>query len=179
MAESGGDDDGPGAAQTTIAELNACDPARFVALLGWIFEQSPWVADRARAKRPFRDVADLHTAMAAEVDRATHEEQLSLLRAHPDLGGRVRMSLASEGEQAGAGLDRLAADDVQRLERLNTSYRERFGFPFLYAVKDSTVPAILEALERRLVRSADEEFAEALRQVSRIARRRLDEAVRW
>jgi 2-oxo-4-hydroxy-4-carboxy-5-ureidoimidazoline decarboxylase len=174
----GGEDAAPGPPRTTIAELNACDRPRFLALLGWVFEHSPWVADRALARRPFRDVADLHDAMTSEVARATREEQLALLRAHPDLGARARMSPASRGEQAGAGLDSATADVVQRLERLNASYRERFGFPFLQAVKGSTTEAILEALERRLTRSAAEEFDEALRQVGRIARVRLGETVR-
>src|SRR5262245_63632905 len=88
--------------------------------------------------------------MVAEVERASHREQLALLRSHPDLGTRARMSAASTGEQSGAGLDRLTPDEYQRLQELNTAYRQKFGFPFLYAVKGSSKYDILRALEQRL-----------------------------
>jgi 2-oxo-4-hydroxy-4-carboxy-5-ureidoimidazoline decarboxylase len=161
----------------TIAELNALDRGQFVGALGWIFEDSPWVAERAWGSRPFADVDALHQQMIFAVSRATRDEQLALLRAHPDLGARAKMSDASVGEQARAGLDRLSPRDFERLHSLNSAYRNRFAFPFLYAVKGSTSQEILDALERRLSRSVDEEFAEALRQVERIARFRLETVV--
>ena len=158
----------------TLAELNALDRDDFVRALGWVFEASPWVAERAAEARPFADVDALHQQMTLVLARATREEQLALLRAHPDLGSRARMSDASVGEQSGAGLDRLSRDEFDRLSRLNASYQQKFGFPFLYAVKGSTPGQILDALERRLGRDPDEEFDEALRQVGRIARFRLE-----
>jgi 2-oxo-4-hydroxy-4-carboxy-5-ureidoimidazoline decarboxylase len=161
----------------TIAELNALDRGRFVEALGWIFEESPWVAERAWDSRPFPSADALHQQMTLVVSRATRDEQLALLRAHPDLGARARMSDASVGEQAGAGLDRLSRHDFERLHALNSAYREKFGFPFLYAVKGSTPQQILDALEHRRSRSVDEEFAEALRQAGRIAKFRLDTLV--
>ena len=161
----------------TIVELNACDRARFVAALGSIFEDSAWVADRAWEQRPFSSIEQLHAAMIAVVHAAPRAEQLALLRAHPDLGTRARMSDASTGEQAGAGLDRLTPADFDRLQRLNAAYRKKFGYPFLFAVKGSTTPQILAALEVRVARSPEEEFAEALRQVARIAQFRLQESV--
>lgn len=111
------------------------------------------------------------------VDTATRTEQMALLRAHPDLGTRAGLSDASSGEQAGAGLTQLARDEDERLRRLNAAYREKFGFPFLFAVKGSTPGQILEALEQRLARDADTEFAEALRQINRIARFRLEDLI--
>lgn len=162
----------------TVDELNACDRASFVAALGSIFEDSPWVAERAFDQRPFAAVGDLHAAMASVVDAASPEEQLALLRAHPDLGARARMSEASAGEQASAGLDRLTPDQFERLQRLNGAYRRKFDYPFLFAVKGSTTAQILAALEARLSRSPEEERAEALRQVYRIAQFRLAAAVR-
>jgi 2-oxo-4-hydroxy-4-carboxy-5-ureidoimidazoline decarboxylase len=161
----------------TLADVNALDRAAFVEALGWIVEDSPWVAERAWQQRPFADLDRLHAAMVAAVAAATHEEQLALLRAHPDLGTRVRMSDASTGEQAGAGLDRLSRHDFDRLQQLNQAYREKFGFPFLFAVKGSTSQQILGALGERLPRGVDEERAEALRQVARIARFRLQETI--
>lgn len=161
----------------TLAELNASDRDTFVAAMGWVFEHSPWVAERSYAARPFAGVDALHASMTAEVDRATLEEQLALLRAHPDLGTRARVTDASRGEQAGAGLDRLTLAEFERLTQWNAAYRERFGFPFLYAVKGSTKNDILSALEARLGNSRETEFQEALRQVYRIAKFRLDDAV--
>ena len=102
---------------------------------------------------------------------------MSLLRAHPDLGTRARVSDASRGEQSGAGLDRLTPAEFERLMQWNAAYRERFGFPFLYAVKGSTKDDILSALELRLGNSREDEFREALRQVYRIAKSRLADAL--
>jgi len=162
----------------TIAELNARDRDAFVEALGWIFEDSPWVAERAWARRPFTSLQALHQAMIDVVQQGSEAEQLALLRAHPDLGTRARISDASTGEQRGAGLDRLNADEYGRLQRLNDHYRRRFGFPFLFAVKSSTKEDVLTALEARVGRSRDEELAEALRQVYRIAGFRLEDIVR-
>ncbi len=167
----------PGSRSMTIADLNAYDRAQFVAALGWIFEGAPWVAERAWKHRPFAEVHHLHASMTAAVDAATREEQLALLRAHPDLGTRMRMSDASTGEQAGAGLDRLTPEEFERLQRLNAAYRQKFGYPFLFAVKGSSTPDILEALEERLPRDPEQEFVEALRQVHRITRFRLQATV--
>lgn len=161
----------------TLAELNATDRRAFVEAVGWAFEHSPWVAERAWERRPFTSVEALHETMAAIVASSTYEEQIALLRAHPDLGARARMSDASEREQAGAGLDALTRDELDRLRALNTAYREKFGFPFLCAVKGSTKHDILSALERRLPSTRDIEHQEALRQVYRIARFRLEDVI--
>ncbi len=162
----------------TLAELNADNREQFVAAVGSIFEDSPWVAERTWPHRPFASVDALHAAMSGEMAAADRTEQLALLRAHPDLGTRARMSDASTGEQTGAGLDRLTAGEFARLQQMNADYRQKFGFPFLFAVKGSTKHDIVAALERRLRASVEDEFEEALRQVSRIARFRLDELIR-
>ena len=157
-----------------LSELNAMDREAFVASIGGVFEHSPWVAERAYGAKPFASVDALHETMTSEMRRATRDEQMALLRAHPDLGARARMSDSSTAEQAGAGLDRLTPLQFDTVQRLNREYRERFGFPFLFAVKGSTVGDILAALETRRHAGQDEEFDEALRQVARIARFRLD-----
>lgn len=162
----------------TLAELNATDRSGFVSAIGGAFEESPWVAERAWDERPFATVDALSDAMASVVAAASMDEQLSLLRAHPDLGARAKMSDASTREQAGAGLDALAPDELERLRALNSAYREKFGFPFLYAVKGSTKQEILNAIERRLTSTRDTERQEALRQVYRIARLRLEEIMK-
>ena len=161
----------------TIEDLNSLDRDRFVATIGWVFEHSPWVAERAWLARPFQHVEGLHAAMVAEVEKARPEEQIALLRAHPDLGTRARISSASTGEQAGAGLNALEPNEFQRLQGLNKAYRDKFGFPFLFAVKGSTRYDVLRALQERLEASAEEEYEVALKQVYRIADFRLREII--
>jgi 2-oxo-4-hydroxy-4-carboxy-5-ureidoimidazoline decarboxylase len=161
----------------TLAELGVLPREQFVAALGFVFEDSPWVADRAWTRRPFASLQALHAAMAGEVEHAALDEQLALLRAHPDLGARARMSDASAGEQAGAGLDRLTAAEYENLTSWNQQYRRKFGFPFLFAVKGATKHDILISLEQRLNATAGQEFQRALQQVYRIAWFRLEALV--
>jgi 2-oxo-4-hydroxy-4-carboxy-5-ureidoimidazoline decarboxylase len=169
----------------TIEEINSLSHGEFVARLGWVFEHSPWVAERTWVKRPFLNAEHLHAAMMEAVERGSRPEQLGLLRAHPDLGARARvgapaaapLSEASATEQKGAGLDQLTIAEHEGLMRLNSAYHKKFGFPFIYAVKGAGRQDILKALELRLETPEDGEFREALRQVYRIARFRLEDAV--
>jgi 2-oxo-4-hydroxy-4-carboxy-5-ureidoimidazoline decarboxylase len=158
----------------TIDQLNNLDQEAFAREAGWVFEHSPWVARRAWLRRPYFSIEDLHGKMTTEVEQASRDEQLALLRAHPDLGSRAGMSSSSTNEQAAAGLDKLNAEEFQRLHRLNKAYTDKFTFPFLFAVKGSDKSEVLKTLERRLESSPEEEFIEALRQVYRIARFRLE-----
>ena len=156
------------------------DRASFVADYGSIFEHSPWIAERAWESElgPANDSAiGLHFALRTQFRMATPEERLAVLRAHPDLAGKLaaarRLTEASTAEQASAGLDALTDAERQRFTELNTLYVEKFGFPFIIAVRDHTKASILEAFERRIANTADEEFATACRQVERIALLRL------
>lgn len=161
----------------TIADVNALSEESFADLFGGVFEDSEWVAKRAYASRPFSSVDNMCAAMWRQVDEASPVEQLQLLRAHPDLGSRARMSSASTNEQSGAGLDRLTAEEYDELTALNSNYRDKFGFPFLFAVKGSTKQDILEALRRRSQSTPDAERQEALTQVRRIAAFRLEKMI--
>ena len=161
----------------TLAELNGCTKERFVEAVGWVFEHSPWVAERAWRKRPFPSFDDLSTRMIQEVQAASPEEQLALLCAHPDLGTRAKVSASSAAEQSGAGLDQLTRQEYEQLLRLNADYRKKFGFPFLFAVKDSDKAAIIDALKRRLNSPPEQEFQVALGNVFRIARFRLENTI--
>jgi len=161
----------------TMAEINALDSPGFVEKIGWVFEDSPWVAGRALLSRPFGSLDDLCEKLNAQLLNATRAEQLTLLRAHPDLGTRARVSPGSAKEQSGAGLGRLTQKEYDQLLSMNNAWKKKFGFPFLYAVKGSDKFAIMEAMRRRLDSSLDEEFHEALQQVFRIARFRLEEIV--
>jgi 2-oxo-4-hydroxy-4-carboxy-5-ureidoimidazoline decarboxylase len=161
-----------------IAEINAMRPAEFVAALGGVFEHSPWIAERAFASRPFADTAALHAAMVEVVRGASRDEQLGLLRAHPELAGREAQSgtltADSTAEQHSAGLNALTRDEMERVVRLNRAYREQFGFPFIIAVRRHTKDRIFAEFERRLGNDAESERLECLEQVYIITRLRLD-----
>jgi OHCU decarboxylase len=161
-----------------LEQLNDLDEARFTDAIGWVFEHSPWVAARAWIERPFASLDQLCDRMNRVVETAPRTEQLALLRAHPDLGTRAKVSLSSEREQAGAGLDKLTPEEFVTLLQLNSAYKDKFTFPFLYAVRGSSKFDILDALEKRLARMPDEEFHTALQQVYRIARFRLEDFIK-
>jgi len=161
-----------------LAEVNATDRAAFVAALGGIFEHSPWVAERAFDARPFASVEALHGAMVAAMRGAPHAEQLALIRAHPELAGRamVRNELTADStnEQAGAGLTQCTPAEYARLVDLNARYNAKFGFPFILAVRGYDRQDVIAEFARRVERSAEEEFDDALAQIARITRFRLD-----
>ena len=162
----------------TLAELDALDRAGFVAALGGVFEHSPWIAERAFAARPFASVDALHRAMLHVVDSATRDEQLALIRAHPELAGRamIRNEMTSDStkEQSGAGLTSCSPDEYQRLVALNERYNAKFGFPFILAVRGYDRAGVIAEFARRVERDPDTEFGEALSQVARITKLRLD-----
>ncbi len=152
-----------------LIRINQLDQKHFVDAFGWLFEHSPWVAERAWKALPFSSLESLHQAMTSVVHGAASDEQLGLICAHPDLGARAKMTDTSAGEQAGAGLDRLTPDEYNRLQSLNAAYRQKFGFPFIYAVKGAGKHDILRALELRLASGAAAERETALQQIGRIA----------
>jgi 2-oxo-4-hydroxy-4-carboxy-5-ureidoimidazoline decarboxylase len=157
----------------TLEELSDLDQAAFVEAVGWVFEHSPWVAERSWRRRPFGSFQALHRAMISEVETASYEQQLALLCAHPDLGSRAKMSSTSTAEQTNVGLDRLTPEEDSRFRDLNDAYRNKFGFPFLFAVRGSNKQQILAALTLRLESPAKEEFRVSLQQVYSIAGFRL------
>ena len=165
----------------TLAELNAADHAGFVARLGEIFEHSPWVAERAFAARPFASVGALHEAMVAAMHAASEHEQLALIRAHPELAGRAmaraELTAGSTREQEGAGLTQCLPDELARLRSLNARYRDKFGFPFILAVKGWTRAGIIAEFARRAERDRATEFAACLDEIARIARFRLEDLI--
>ena len=161
-----------------IADLNQMDRAAFVATLGGIFEHSPWVAERAIDARPFASVDALHDAMLAAVRGAPANLRLALLRAHPELAGKAavrgELTVDSTKEQSGAGLDRCSPEEFARLTALNDAYNAKFGFPFILAVKGYDRGGILREFARRVEHDRDAEHDEALAQIARITRFRLD-----
>ena len=156
----------------------------FVAAFGGIFEHSPWIAEAAYALElgPAHDTpGGLHNALARVFRGASDADRLKVLTAHPDLGGKLaaakKLTAASTAEQAAAGLDALTDAERARFTDLNERYMARFGFPFIIAARDHDKAGILAAMERRLAHDGDTEFAEACRQVERIAELRLMDAL--
>ncbi len=166
---------------TTLEQLNTAPVREFVAILGAIFEHSPWVAERAAAGRPFRSKAELLESMCAAVRDASPAEQLALIRAHPQLGARGRnraqLTAASAQEQQRAGLDACTDEEFAELMKLNAAYVQKFSFPFILAVRGHTPESILATLTTRLSNDADTERAAALVQIDLIAGFRLADVV--
>lgn len=168
--------------KASIAEVNGWDTAAFVERFGAVFEDSPWVAEAAWDRRPFRDRDALHAALCACVQEAGPERQLALIRAHPDLVGRAaregRLGAASASEQADAGLDRLDPEEARWFERYNRAYREKFGFPFIICVRAAEKKrAIMAGFEIRLDHTPDRERTAALVEIEKIAAFRLADLV--
>ena len=160
-----------------LAELNALEPAEFTRLVGPVFEHSPWVAARTAAQRPFQSREALHAALVATVRKASVDEKLSLIRAHPDLIGDAHLTAASQAEQAGAGLQTASAAEAAQFREYNRLYRERFGFPFVICVRLNKKEAIAQAFPVRLRNSREEEMETALEEISKIAELRLRDLV--
>ncbi len=152
-------------------------PATFAHAFGAVYEHSPWVAERAFALGPFKSRAHLHAALVASVQSASEAEKLALLNAHPELAGKEAaagaLTAASTTEQASAGLTAMTSDLIAQLRALNEQYREKFGFPFIIAVRNNTQASIFGTLHARLHNSAEMERNTALMNVGEIARLRL------
>jgi 2-oxo-4-hydroxy-4-carboxy-5-ureidoimidazoline decarboxylase len=157
----------------SIAQVNSMDRATFVGRFGDVYEGSPWVADQAWAARPFADRSALERAMREAVLEAGQMRQLALLRMHPTLGTRLKLSGYSRAEQDGAGLHATTTDERAELEGLNSAYEEKFGFPFIFAVRNASLRSILDSCRARIDSDPRQEFDESLRQVFRIAAFRL------
>jgi xanthine dehydrogenase D subunit len=164
-----------------IVDLDPSELPLSLGDLGSLFEHSPWVAEDAWRRGPFGSVAELEDALEAVLRQAPRERQLDLIRGHPELAGREAdqgtLTRESAHEQASAGLDRLTADELEALHRLNCSYRERFGFPLVVCVREHTKDSILAWGTARLEHSREQEIEIALGEIMKIARLRLADLV--
>ncbi len=167
-----------------LAALNTASPADFAALLDGVYEHSPWIAQRTAAARPFATLAALKHALVQTVRAANRDEQLALILSHPELAGKAAvagtLTTESSSEQSRAGLAHCTPEEFARITQRNATYRERMGWPFILAVRGPRGTGlnraqILAALERRVDNPPDFEFAEALRQIHRIAELRLND----
>ena len=168
----------------SLDQLNTAPSAWLLQQLGGLYEHSPWIAEQALQRRPFVSLAQFKHAMAQVVTAASREAQLALVRAHPELAGRAMVSQAltaeSTGEQSRAGLSECSPQEFDRLQQLNSAYNERFGHPFIVAVRGPrgdglSRQQIIATFERRLHNPVNTELCECLRNIHRIAEIRLDD----
>lgn len=171
-----------------LAPLNEADQATFTALLDGIYEHSPWIAETAWSQRPFRSLAHLKHALAQTVRAASVDQQLALIRAHPELAGKAAvagtLTAESTNEQSQAGLTHCSADEFARLQQLNADYNAKFGWPFILAVRGPrgtglSRTQIIDTFARRLQAQPDAERAECLRNIHRIAEIRLNDKFKF
>ena len=162
----------------SIAAINAMDQEDFVATLGAIFEDTPAIAAQVWSQRPFENCSDLHRKMVVQVNAMDQEAQIALIRAHPELGSKAKMADASVEEQSKVGLNRLLPKEDVMMQQLNQQYREKFGFPFVIAVKGRSKSEILEVFARRLTNPVEVEQEQALTEIFQIAQFRLEALIK-
>ena len=157
------------------------DEATFVSIFGYAYEHSSWVAEAAWPHRPFSSLDGLHGVMDSIVQGADQSRQMILIKAHPELAGRLassgQLTVESRSEQAQAGLTSLPENLIKRMLELNDRYQKKFGFPFIICARLNNVATILQAMEDRLTNSGDTEFKTALQEISKIARLRLADII--
>jgi OHCU decarboxylase len=149
------------------------DREAFVATYGPLFEHSPWVAEDAYANGPYPDREAVYEGLVTAMYAAPREKQVALVRAHPELAGKVA-TVDSEREQSSAGLDRLEPGEYEALTSANAAYREKFGFPFVICVRDHDKDSILAAAQARVRNDPETELRTALAEIARIAHHRLE-----
>ena len=157
-----------------LEELNSLSKHEFVARLGGVFEHSPWIAERAWHKRPFRSLEALHATMMDVIRNETREEQVALVRAHPELAGGEALTVDSSSEQGRLGFNALSKTELDEMNELNRRYREKFGFPCIVALRlHQNRTSVISEMKRRLENDPASELANALEQIGHIARGRL------
>ncbi|CAF1251999.1 unnamed protein product [Didymodactylos carnosus] len=163
----------------SLTEINSLTEDEFVLLFGSIYEKTPSIAQQTWISCPFKSLTDLHEHMVDVVNHLSNDDKLKLIRSHPDLGSRMKMSSESVNEQSSLGLDRLTPDEYKQFQQINDEYKQKFGIPFICAVKHhKTREAILRAYEERLKHDTiDKEIEQALIEINQIAKFRLMDLV--
>ena len=168
----------------TLAQLNQASPSDALAMLEGLYEHSPWIAEKALAARPFKSLAHLKAELTKVVNVASKSDQLGLLRAHPELAGKAMqdasLTIESASEQSTVGLTNCSPEELTTLRQLNHAYSEKFGFPFMLAVRGTrghglTKKQIIDTFKRRLLSHPSFELREALRNVHRVVELRLND----
>ena len=169
------------AEKLTLAALNGLSSPDFIRVVGPVFEHSPWIAEATAAQRPFADFEKLHRALCETVNNSSEEKQLALIRAHPDLVGKLalagQLTKESTNEQASAGLTQLTPQEVALFQKQNAAYQKKFGFPFVICARLNKKEAIIAGFELRLKNSRAEEIKTALEEIFKIAELRLRDLI--
>jgi OHCU decarboxylase len=165
----------------TISQLNQLGRKEFVRVVGPVFEHSPWIAESAWLKKPFADLENLHQELCEIVKNSGEEKQLALIRAHPDLVGKIalagQLTKESTNEQASAGLNKLSPEEIDLFQNQNAAYKNKFGFPFVICARLNKKAAILAGFETRLKNSREQEIKTALEEIFKIAELRLRDLI--
>ena len=165
----------------SLAEVNGMSPQAFSAAFGAVYEHSPWLAERALARRPFASRLDLGLALHGALHASSDDEKLALVRAHPTLAGKEAdtgaLTEPSAREQAAAGLGQLTPAEKAELAGLNARYADAFGFPFVICARLNRRDAIVGTLRARLHNTREQELANAIAQIGEIARLRIADLV--
>ncbi|SHQ83578.1 Xanthine/uracil permease [Mycobacteroides abscessus subsp. abscessus] len=162
----------------TISQINDTNLDEFMNIMNGIFEHSPWIARIAFNEKPFPSLHHLHRCMVDVVKHASPEQQLTLIKAHPNLGERIAMTNHSTEEQKGAGLQNLTNDEYEQFIKTNQEYMDKFGFPFILAVRGKNKHEIYESMKTRISSSKEIEFETALTEIYKIALLRLEEIIK-
>ena len=169
------------AEKLTLAELNGLSSPDFVRIVGPVFEHSPWIAEATAGQRPFASFSELHRALCEAVNNSGQEKQLVLIRAHPDLVGKLalagQLTRESTNEQASVGLTQLTPGEVALFQKQNAAYKKKFGFPFVICARLNKKEAIIAGFEQRLKNSSAQEIKTALEEIFKIAELRLKDLI--
>ena len=163
---------------SVIKKINKLSQSEFVKIFANIFENASWIAENTYNNRPFKDFEDLSQIMINLFSNTTKENQLTILRNHPDLADKTKigsLTIDSKKEQSNAGLDQCSEKEFNEFKNLNDKYKKKFGFPFIYAVKGKEKKEILSSFRQRSLNDINVEFIEAKKQVKKIASLRLNE----
>ena len=161
-----------------INKINKLPKTEFIKVFGNIFENSEWIASELFNQKPFFDFTELSSNMIKIFENTTKENQLKILNSHPDLANKTRigtLTTDSKNEQDSAGLDKCTPEEFNDFKKLNLEYKKKFGFPFIFAVKDKSKLQILANFKKRISCDINIEFEEAKKQVKKIASLRLNE----
>jgi 2-oxo-4-hydroxy-4-carboxy-5-ureidoimidazoline decarboxylase len=165
----------------SMSKLNSFSRDEFVRVVGTVFEHSPWIAEMVWKQRSFADLKKLHAALCETVKNSGEEKQMALIRAHPDLVGKLaltgKLTIESTKEQASAGLNQLSPEEIDLFKKQNTAYKNKFDFPFVICARLNKKEAILAGFEGRLKNSLEEEIKTALEEIFKIAELRLRDLI--
>tara|TARA_B100000700_G_scaffold234156_1_gene259489 strand:- start:30 stop:527 length:498 start_codon:yes stop_codon:yes gene_type:complete len=158
----------------TINNLNKSD---FLTIFGNVFEKTDWIAEKVFELKPFKDLNDLSLKMFDLYKKTQKKNILKILNSHPELTVGKKLTLESKSEQAGAELNECSVEEFDEFKKLNLEYKNKFGFPFIIAVKGKNKNEILNNFRQRILNNVESEFEEAKKQVKKIATFRLNEII--